>query len=750
MRRVRWLLLTIILLLLAVLGVTYTVRQEAQRRAAPKAPRSLPLNLNATANDWHWSQTSGDKTVVEVRAKDFRQVREPNQFELTGVDLRLYHKDGKSYDHVTSAKATFDLEAGTLFSDGEVEITMGLRAEEPEAGRLVSIHSSGVSFEARTGKAVTDREAAFTFENGDGKATGAAYDPGTRELLLRSQVELWWRGNRPGAIPMRIEAGELLYKELESKVYLKPWARLKRANLTLETRDAAVTLEKGVIRMVDALEGRGADLYPRREIEYAADRLLMHLDADSKAERIEGDGNARLAASSAAARTETRAQRVEMFFRRDGEESLLERVLASGGAVIESQPTLPPNTPGPDTRVLRSETIEMRMRESGEEIDTLATHAPGVLELLPNRPGSRKRRVEGERIEAAYQPGNQIRSFRATEAATRTENEVKKGKPAPPSLTWSKFLLAEFTPKTAELERIEQWENFRYEEGERKAQAARAVLEQKTNLITLTGSARASDPSGSTAADRILLDQGSNDVIADGNVTSTRLPDGKGGQSSMVDDSQPVQARAARMRSRRNNRLIRYEGNAVLWQGASRIEADAIDINRENRTLHASGKVFTQLAGKPPAPKPGQPGPKDRGTIFTLVRAAELDYSEKDRLAHYRGGATLQRARLEVAAREIRAYLNPKDAGTELDRAYADGAVRIVEKSRDRTRLGDSEHAEYYAGEEKIVLKGGDPKLDDSRRGVTRGRELTYYPQDDRLLVNGQPARPATSLIRRK
>src|SRR5262249_50867931 len=109
----------------------------------------------------------------------------------------------------------------------------------------------------------------------------------------------------------------------------------------------------------------------------------------------------------------------------------------------------------------------------------------------------------------------------------------------------------------------------------------------------------------------------------------------------------------------------------------------------------------------------------------------------------------LKRAGLDVKSRELKAFL--KDEGdSSLDKAYADGAVEIVQVVTKRTRRGTSEHAEYYAGEEKIILEGGKPEMVDSLRGSTRGKQLTYFADDDRLLINGQPSQPAISNIRRK
>jgi lipopolysaccharide export system protein LptA len=110
----------------------------------------------------------------------------------------------------------------------------------------------------------------------------------------------------------------------------------------------------------------------------------------------------------------------------------------------------------------------------------------------------------------------------------------------------------------------------------------------------------------------------------------------------------------------------------------------------------------------------------------------------------------MTRPGLDVKAAEIRAILAEQGSASRVEKAYADGSVEIAQSSPVRTRTGTGDHAEYYSGEEKLILTGGDPKLVDSLRGEVRGSELTYYANDDRLLVNGAPGRPAKSRIRRK
>jgi len=52
------------------------------------------------------------------------------------------------------------------------------------------------------------------------------------------------------------------------------------------------------------------------------------------------------------------------------------------------------------------------------------------------------------------------------------------------------------------------------------------------------------------------------------------------------------------MVSTNNNQKIHYEGNAVAWQGANRVSADKLDIDREKRILEAHGKVVSEFADK--------------------------------------------------------------------------------------------------------------------------------------------------------
>ncbi len=735
MRRGRFLLLIAIAGVLAAVGISYLVQTSIHKRQAPPKPAPLPPNTNAAASGWSWTKTEGSRTAVEVRAEKLREIREPSRVELERVELRIYDAGGNSYDEVRCARARLDTASGVLHSGGEVEITMGLSAGAQPAGRLIFISATGVTFDSRTGKVSTEGRATFRFDQGEGRAVGAFYDPNTRELQMRSDAEVVWFGNSPGRAPMKVEAGALSYRERDSAILLSPWSRLTRGNTRLEGGEAFVFLEEGTIRRVDTRDAKGEAGQGERLVEYAAENLRMEFARNGAMERILGDRNARLASSSRGARTEVKTDRLELFFGVTGGDSRLEKAIAMGHSVVESSPLEGGGGRSQDARILRSEVVHLAMKPGGEEIQSVETHTPGSIEFLPNLKSGRKRRLEAERMWIDYGEQNRIRSFRAVSASTRTEIE---GSPAPPILTWSNLLVAHFDAGGG-FTGLEQSDHFRYEEGARRGTANRAVLDAAADRITLEGAARLWDPTGSTSANRIVLDQKSGDLMAEGKVASSRVPDRRSSASVLMSQNEAVHATASKMWTRENNRVLRYEGSAVLWQGGNRIEADRLEIDRLSRKLVASGRVKTRFVEErlPAAP------------AFTVIDAAEMAYEDGSRVAHYRGGVRLVRDNTEVTSKELRAHLLEAQSGSQLEKAIADGDVVILSSSAGRSRRAAAEHAEYYAAEQRVLLSGGQPTLVDSVRGMTSGRQLTWFANDDRLLVEGSEGSPSKSHIRR-
>ncbi len=784
MRRYSLLLAIALLLISGVVGYTLKLRIEKARAAHVRpAPRIKTGDEGLAPSGWQYSKSDPqtNKPIVRVVAKAFEGTHDPSTFELKGVGLRIYHKTASSYTYVKTEQALFDEGSGVLKSEAPVFIVMNVPADQDAedkavAAKRVRVSTTGITYETKTGKAWTDQPASFVFTEGDGKAVGAEYDPNTKVLHLKSQVSLDWIGKGPLENKMHIEAGDLVYKEAEGKVYLSPWSRMTRQTTRIDARNTLVTLQDGYLHQIDGDHAVGTDHRDDRQTGYSADQMTAHFDEDGNLVQIVGAGNARVESKQTGARTLLTGARADLRFALETKpqpkgnpltDSQLHLVMADGHSVAESTPIPQPGVQLAETRILRSEHIELEMKPGGKDLQEIRTSSVAQLEFKPNRPDQSHRIVDASHLRVLYGAGSYVDKFLAWNAATHTDKAVMlqknkigpDGKPVPPkpALTWSDEMAAKFVPYSNNISSIDQTGNFRYEEGTRRAWAKQAHLEQSINRITLTDHARVSDDTGSAVGDEIVMNQATGDMDASGHVVSTHEPDrNEKPGTSMLDASQPMQAQADMMQTRDDNTKVFYEGHAVVWQGGNRISANTIAIDRDTHSLDAAGNVVSELVdNKSTAPAPTGAPAADNGPIYTIVRAPRLVYRDDVRIATYTEGVKLVRDKMTIASDELQAYLTPKrDKSTNessLDHAVANGKVEIFDViSTGRTRTGTGNHAEYYTKEDKVVLNGGAPQMVDSYKGVIKGEQLTYFNSDDHLIVDGKKEQVAFTRMKKK
>ena len=131
MRGMRWLLLVAIAAILC--GVVYQYRAQKKLLAGnvPAAPDPLSADLSASSK--HWQYRDKDLTTGRIKsdidAESMQQVKDASRVDLKTVTMKVYGKDGTTYDLVKSAAAAFNTDEKTLYSEGDVEITLNLPME---------------------------------------------------------------------------------------------------------------------------------------------------------------------------------------------------------------------------------------------------------------------------------------------------------------------------------------------------------------------------------------------------------------------------------------------------------------------------------------------------------------------------------------------------------------------------------------------------------------------------------------------
>ncbi len=756
MRSLRWLLLVAMIVVAVATIIVYRGQLNAQRANRRPVPAYVGADTRAEALDWEWGQSDNGKPRVHITAKHYKQSADEDHAQLKGIELRIYMKDGQHFDRVRTDSAQFSTKEKKLYAPGEAEITLDVPSDGNAPHQLTSIKAAGINFNSETGSAVTDKHVTFTFENGNGTCEGATYDPQKHELHLLRNVDIHLNGKGPKSKPMHVEAGELTYNETAAVVNLGPWSRMMRDQMVLNALHSTVRLTNSGgsrrVEWIDAEKGAGTDQQPTKKLEYSADMLHVSYNDDGQMDKLAGTGNAHLVSHGDGSDTTMSGDRVDLnFVPNDDGESILTSAAANGHGNIVSKPWADPKGLTPDTKILTADVLDLQMRPGGKELERVNTHAPGTLEFVPNQAARHRRILKAERMTINYGAKNEIQSFHAVNCATETyPSAVDKAKKKPDlevAYTTSKTIDASFDDK-GQLKSMAQNGDFHYSAGARKAQSEVAVLDNTRNVMDLDTHARISDDSGTTLGNHIQLNQATGDFDARGKVSTTRLPDQKKSASDMLDKDEPTQGTADRVVSADHNRVVHYIGNAVLWQTSNRISANSIDVDRGKKTLVADGQVVSQFIddkskdNKNPDVKP----------VFTIIKSQHMVYTDQDRLAYYTGGASLWRPTLTVKSATLRAFLNPENADSDsrINKAFGDGNVEIVQLSADRTRVGTSEHGEYYTDDGKIVLNGGDPQLKDTLRGDTKGEQLVYFTDDDRLIVSGAPKSPVQSHLHRR
>jgi lipopolysaccharide export system protein LptA len=421
-------------------------------------------------------------------------------------------------------------------------------------------------------------------------------------------------------------------------------------------------------------------------------------------------------------------------------------------------------------------------------LDRAHTLAPATLITREPFAGSTQPRITraaGKLVDLEFDERNHMRRLLAHNGAQLDRDAP--GKPRQSSS--SQELVTEFDSK-GQWTKVDQTGNVHFQSADQSGQASKAHLDRATDLVTLTGSAEASDATGRTTADTILINQNQSEVHADGHVVTTFLKPpanstahlssaGTGSPLNLGPDPANISAEHL-VGSSISGRAV-YTDGARLWQGDSVMEADEIEVNRDTRQLDARGNVravFMQVGasaiakpiGTPKAPAARSRGgsgkspanvakaaPAPTGPDVIRLRAASMTYWDSKSHAHMEGGCTAESREGTITGQACDLFFAPSAkidlsspqslppsprAGTGTQPGLAGGTQRldhavftgnVVVRSEDRRATG--ERGEYDSASQKFVISGGNPTIYDGSGTSTTGRQLTFLLADDTILV---------------
>jgi lipopolysaccharide export system protein LptA len=732
----RWIAATATLFLVVVGGVYFYARHRVQN-ALKEVPQKIGLDIQQTAQGFTVSKSEQGHTIFKVQASKAVQFKQGGRTQLHEVEITIYGRDASRFDRISGHDFDYDPQTGNVTAQGEVHIELEANPEggsqqdqaaPAEARNPISLTTSGLVFNQKTGDAFTHQKVIFQTPQASGQAMGIRYSAKDNVLWLESQVDLAMTGPHP----VHLQAA--------------------RGNITKDPRE---------IHLENAHMDNGSQ-------KASAQEATAILNDDNVVQKILARGDVHFEAASEDG-MDLRAAQLEMILR--GEKGELASALFSGGVQFQRNGTdavsgsagrvqldfgsknKPRLAHAEDNVILAQhpanparDAQDMQLTAGGVKVflgnqthpERAVTEGAAQIAIAPTQGASQKTIVTADTFEARFDARGQINSVHGAPNA-----RIVNSTPGQPDrVSTSNALDAVFHPGKG-LQAIVQQGDVHFTDGSRQASAQHARYTASDQMLELTGSPRVSDTGMSVTARMVKMNRATGDAYAEGDVKSSYTDLKTDPNGALLASSSPIHVTARSMKANRTPSVALYEGGVRLWQDANAVEAPSIEFDRDRRSVVAHGtdqvRVTTILVETE----------KDGTSVPVTIRSGDLTYTDAQRRIHFADGVRANSQNVEVSSYQMDAFLKqsqntPKSQPSELDRIVAAGKVEITEPNR----RAEGDQLVYTAAEDKFVLTGGPPSIFDAERGKVTGVSLTFYKHDDTVEVEGTKSSPTVTQTR--
>ncbi len=796
-------------LLFAGLTVGLYLKRGYTRHIERKnAPPSAPVDVERQSSHLTFSKGEGTHKIFTVEASKSTDFRGANASDLEGVKITIFGNAAARHDTMETHACHYNKDSGDMSCAGDVEIIL-MSADEwkasggrPGAPGTMKIETKGVSFNRGSGEATTDEIVQFSFANGSGQAVGAAYNSEEGTLRLQRDVKLKLdQPAAPGAKdavnaksalaptrePIEVTGTHMDFSRNNGTIHLSGPAeaktqseRLTAAALLLELdedfraqRLIAQSNGKDMLPEFSAAKGAGKQRLSAEEITATLAPAGWVVRAEAKGqvsgESVQGDARQTFKAQSASMEMLPGHNEPKLLVLR-GSVDARTNTGAKGSRGGEA-------TPGEngDTRRLTTDELRLTFLEKSLEKGLEKGGARGTKLASADTVGAG--RIEWNEAGRAGAKSSQT-VLQANQLGMIFDSNGKASRLDAKGNVHTERGVAGAEKQTATAKngfvdlqeqggwsRMELSEDVRLNEGTRTARADHALFERAQQTATLTGHATARDATTLTSAQKLTFWQATGDVQGEGGVRSSDLS----ALGSAVHLA-PVAVNVSADRLSGNSKSGRalYTGHARMWQGDSVLEAESIELLKNERMMNAVGNVRSVF---PPAPAnaagSASNAAQPKAPVLWHAQSAKLTYWDQENRARLEQNVVVQSPDEKITSALLDLYftrangtgsngvtnsatskssLSASSSGTsnegaaspggaqQISRAVATGGVTVQQGERRAT----AEHGEYTAADGKFVMSGGTPTIFDASEGTTTGRQLTFFLADATIIVDSE------------
>jgi lipopolysaccharide export system protein LptA len=746
-----------------VVGITYWGGAH-HHTATVQTPPSPAAGINQQLSGYTFTRSEHEHPVFTVHAARTVSYQDSKSTTLEDVMVEIYGHKGDSGDTLRTDQCQYNPQSGDFLAAGPVHIQLDAHSNDlPASGvrgkHRVDVETSKVAYHQDDQLAETDSPVKFRMGTASGTANGMAYaiQDGWMVLKHNVAVDLAQGTERAPKPPIHLTASALRYNRDGGSLNLTGPVEMSQGQSRAVSDNANVQLNdhNRLSRVILDGNAKAFDISPLHSVELNANRVQGDFDAASgELHHIIADKEVMGESKGKSSVSHLTAEHFEMDLA--GKQPQPLHGVATGNVRInlESQPVMNLSdkatvaAKAPEKKSLTASEVRFAFRPETHGLKQAETTGPGRLTIRPSDPKSGERVINAGQFLMTFDQRGRIESLRGT-APTQVIFHPPASAPAGTISQQSQadLLTAIFDPGTQTLREVRQTGNFQYQDGDRQATADDAHFDAQSQGVVLLGHPQVWDPSSRVKAQKISIDMRTSTATGEGKVQGFHLQPPSPGAAPSAGalpnrtGPLPTNVLADKMIARKQSQTIHYEGHVRAWNGSDVVESTALDVFRAEKRVTSGSQVVTSFLQS--ASAAGGPGSTSHATAArpVTIYADSLEYFDQGRRARYHGNVRLVTEDTKIQSDRLNVYFTQGDAmaGSEVDRAEADGQVRITQPGR----IGTGDHAEYFAGSGKLVLTGGPPSIVDEEKGSTTGQRLTFFIRDDRLFVDGGDQSPS-------
>lgn len=757
-RYARWSAMAAGLIVLAVIGA-YVYRAVLRARARRHMPAAVPASVQRKSAQFTYKAVDQGRTLFTLRASEVTQFKDHSRALLQDVWITINGRSDSQTDEIHTRACSYDPESGGARCQGTVEIDISA-AKPPGSGAAnpaLKLVTSDLTFDRETGNASTAAPVQFTFPGGSGSGVGVDYS--TRNATVRVEHAIRFQlaaSQKTGGLPVTASGSSLeIHRDdrtavLNGPVDVRQGERELSAQNVVVEFDAANRARRVLVQgqpEIRANENGGV-------VTASATQFEGLLNPAGWVERVIADKNVRATRQDKSGTNHFAAGHVE--FAMVPQRNVIDNLTATDAVTAQWQQA-------GSTDTLRTAALRIAFTNAesatksapkaapnaigSEQIESAETLAPASIELAKNGESTI---VHAQKFAALAGADGHINLLYGHSGVT-----IRRNANGGAAQTISAPELVVTLGPRGQWKTARETGGVRMQQDDRQATAESAWIDRATDAIELEGSPAVTDSESRTTANSMAFNQKTGVLHARGGVVSTYVP--AGGQSSIGLGAGAAHISAETLTGSANSGQVTYAGHVRLWQGDSVLQAERIDVWRDEKKMQASGNVvavFPQSAAGPSIPNFASPAKKpanDSGPTLWKIHAPLLTYWADQGRAVLEGGVLASSSQGLLRSQSLDVYLGQAakpaavpsgesltraDSGgaRQLDRVVARGGV-VVEQG---DRRGMAEQAEYTASDEKFVLSGGHPTITDGSSNTATGSSLTFYVASDTILIGSQ------------